>query len=69
MSSLVAAIQHLLSPLWTLMGERTWTCAIALALLAVVVALLGFPVPAAFMAAVVAILLMWKAEHPSTHRS
>ncbi|MCG7359920.1 hypothetical protein MHZ93_01460 [Roseomonas sp. ACRSG] len=69
MSSLVAAIQHLLSPLWTLMGERTWTCVIALALLAVVVTLLGFPVPAAFMAAVAAILLMWKAEHPSTHHS
>lgn len=69
MSSLVAAIQHLLNPLWTLMGERTWTCAIALALLAVVVALLGFPVAAALMTAVVAVLLMWKAEHPSIRRS
>ncbi|WP_147426125.1 hypothetical protein [Teichococcus wenyumeiae] len=65
MSSLVAAIQNLLNPLWVLMGERTWTCVIALGLLALVMALVGLPVPAAFMAAVMAILLMWKAEHPS----
>ena len=65
MSSLVAAIQNLLNPLWVLMGERTWTCVIVLGLLALVMALVGLPVPAAFMAAVMAILLMWKAEHPS----
>ena len=68
MSSLVAAIQQLLNPLWTMMGERTWTCAIILAVLAAIVALIGFPVVAALMAAVMAILLMWKAEHPSTRR-
>jgi len=65
MSSLVAAIQNLLNPLWTLMGERTWTCVVAFGLLALIMALVGFPVAAAFMAAVTAILLMWKAEHPS----
>jgi hypothetical protein len=68
MSSLVAAIQKLLHPLWTFMGEKTWTCVIILAALAVVTALIGFPVPAAFLAAVMAILLMWKAEHPSMRR-
>lgn len=67
MSSLFAAIQHLLHPLWSFMGEHTWTCVIILAVVATLLALLGLPVAAAFLAAVMAILLMWKAEHPSMH--
>ena len=68
MSSLVAAIQNMLNPLWLLMGERTWTCVLALSLFALVMALVGLPVLAALMTGVVALLLMWKAEHPFADR-
>lgn len=63
MSGLLAPIISLFDPVWALIAARTWLCIGVLTGLAGAVALLQLPVLAAFLAGVLALILMWKSEH------
>jgi uncharacterized membrane protein YqhA len=63
MFGFLAPVFSVFDPLWTLMATRTWLCAAVLVGLIAVMALLQIPVAAAFLAGVLALMLMWKSEH------
>ncbi|MBO1075231.1 hypothetical protein [Roseomonas marmotae] len=63
MSSLLAPIIAILQPLLNLMKGYTWSSLLALAVLVLLTATMGYPLVAVVLGAIMGLLLMWKAEH------